>query len=110
MSQQDYEEIKWWLNKYAVVVARPFCIIESFVPTLYMWKVDEGVIRIASCYGRLRGNNDLPTDFDDFHVSTKDTYDAVKLVLATSYYFPELFPKDKVPDLMKLFKERIPDF
>lgn len=111
MNRQDYEEIKQrWLNAYAVIVSRPFCTIESLTPTFYMWKVDEGVIRIVSCYGRLRRDDDLPTDFHDFYVTTKGTYDAVKLAFDTRYCFPELFPRDKVPDLMKLFKERIPDF
>lgn len=107
MNKERFLEVIQWFEENRVIKMDPIFGLDSFFPRLYMWKINDDAVRIVLCHGTRWSSLD---SFSDFSVMTRKVDEALGLAFSRNYERPQPVPVEEVPDLMKLFKERIPDF
>lgn len=107
MNKERFLEAIQWLEENRVLKMDPMYGLDSFFSRLYMWKIDDDAVRIVLCHGVRWFSLD---SFSDFSVTTRKVDEALKFAFSRHYEHQQPVPVEEVPDLMKLFKERIPDF
>lgn len=109
MNQQDYEEIRMRLDAYEVLKFSPesYVVNRKHYYTYHMWKVGDDTIRVV-------GYVDFPFwPVSLFSVVGEETTDdAILLVRDHPKVYKSIKPilKERIPELMKWFKENIPNF
>lgn len=98
------------LNEGRVVLAHPHYIFALTTPKVYIWKIDNGTVRVVKDNSRTVLNFGAGIDEDRCELWETDTLLGINKINCGRYITIEPVPKKDVPGLMRRFKENIKDF